>query len=282
MTTVGRGLRLIFFSGLLATFALPVVALLLFSLATRWTSGILPDGYTVAHWQSAFADPRLVIAFVRSFGLAATTVVLDILLVVPAAYWSRVHNPRIRSVVEVAAAIPFALPYLVIAFGVLTLFGSTYATAQLVNTPFLLAWTYAAISFPFMYWAVDGAMAAAGIERLSEAAETCGAGRWMIIRRIIVPNITTGLVTGGLLVFATSFGEFAVVQVLVGGNFETVPLWQADALYSSTPRFDELAASSFATFVLLFVLSSIVAYGSRGRFARALPEVGAITLRDGG
>jgi putative spermidine/putrescine transport system permease protein len=238
--------------------ALPIIAIVLFSLATRWTSSILPAGYTLAHWIDAFADPRLAAAFARSTALATAAAVLDAVLVVPAAYWSRVRNPRIRTVLQVSAAIPFALPYLVIAFGILTLYGGNPITAGLNNSLPELVFAHAAICFPFMYWAVDAAMAAAGIERLAEAAETAGATPVQAIRRVIVPNIVPGLVSGAILVFATSFGEFAVVQVLIGGSFETVPLWQADALYSTNPRFDELAASAVATFGLLFALSAIV------------------------
>lgn len=244
--------------GTLLYLLLPIVAIVLFSLATSWTSSILPAGYTLAHWLDAFSDPRLVAAFGRSIALATAAAVLDALLVVPAVYWARVRNPRIRTVLQVSAAIPFALPYLVLAFGTLTLYGGNPITAAFNNTVPELALVHAAICFPFMYWAVDGAMAAAGIERLAEAAEVAGASPAQAIRRVIVPNILPGLVSGAILVFATSFGEFAVVQVLIGGSFETVPLWQADALYSTNPRFDELAASAVAAFALLFVLSAIV------------------------
>jgi putative spermidine/putrescine transport system permease protein len=272
MTAVWRLARPLIQLGTVAYLVLPIIAIVLFSLATSWTSTILPAGYTVEHWASAFADPRLVAAFGRSVGLALAAAVIDALLVVPAVYWARVRNPRIRTVLQVSAAIPFALPYLVIAFGILTLYGGNPVTAQVNNTVPELVLAHAAICFPFMYWAVDGAMAAAGIERLSEAAEACGANAWQTIRRVIVPNILPGLVSGGILVFATSFGEFAVVQVLIGGSFETVPLWQADALYSTNPRFDELAASAVATFALLFALSAIVVAADRrwaARFRRA-------------
>lgn len=283
MTGVWRVVRPLVQAGTAAYLVLPIVAIVLYSLATRWTSSIVPAGYTLDHWAAAFADPRLVAAFARSLGLALAAAVLDAILVVPAVYWARVRNPRIRTVLQVSAAIPFALPYLVIAFGILTLYGGNPITAQLNNSLPELVLAHAAICFPFMYWAVDAAMAAAGIERLSEAAETCGASPWQAIRRVIVPNILPGLVSGGILVFATSFGEFAVVQVLIGGSFETVPLWQADALYSTNPRFDELAASAVATFGLLFVLSSIVVAADRrwaSRFRRggvtaAPPIVGA-------
>lgn len=268
MSAVWRMVRPLVQAGTLAYLVLPIVAIVLYSLATRWTSSILPAGYTIEHWTEAFADPRLVAAFARSLGLALGAAVLDAVLVVPAVYWSRVRNPRIRTVLQVSAAIPFALPYLVIAFGILTLYGGNPVTARLNNTLPELLLAHAAICFPFMYWAVDAAMAAAGIERLAEAAETCGAAPWQTIRRIIVPNILPGLVSGGILVFATSFGEFAVVQVLIGGSFETVPLWQADALYSTNPRFDELAASAVASFALLFVLSAIVVAADRRWAAR--------------
>ena len=258
MSAVWRVIRPLVQVGTAGYLLLPILAILLYSIATRWTSSVVPAGYTLDHWASAFADPRLVAAFARSFGLALAAAVLDGLLVVPAVYWSRVRNPRIRTVLQVSAAIPFALPYLVIAFGILTLYGGNPITAAFNNTVPELALAHAAICFPFMYWAVDGAMAAAGIERLAEAAEVAGATPAQAIRRVIVPNILPGLVSGAILVFATSFGEFAVVQVLIGGSFETVPLWQADALYSTNPRFDELAASAVAAFALLFVLSAIV------------------------
>jgi putative spermidine/putrescine transport system permease protein len=260
---IWRVVRPVVLAVTLAYLLLPILAIVLYSLATRWTSSILPAGYTLDHWTAAFADPRLVEAFARSLGLAATAAVLDALLVVPAVYWSRVRNPSIRNVLQVAAAIPFALPYLVIAFGILTLYGSNQITASINNSVPELVLAHTAIGFPFMYWAVDAAMAGAGIERLAEAAELSGAAPWQAIRRVIVPNIVPGLVSGSILVFATSFGEFAVVQVLIGGSFETVPLWQADALYSTNPRFDELAASAVAGFALLFVLSAIVVAADR-------------------
>jgi putative spermidine/putrescine transport system permease protein len=266
-----RTLRVVLFAGLGLYLVLPIIAIVLYASATRWTSSVLPDGYTLDHFVTAFSDPRLVAAFARSFALAAGAVAIDILVVVPAVYWARVRNPRIRPLLEVAAAIPFALPYLVIAFGVLTLYGSNPITARFNNTVAELFLAHAAICFPFMYWAVDGAMAAAGIERLSEAAEVCGATPWRIIRSVIAPNILPGLVSGGILVFATSFGEFAVAQVLIGGSFETVPLWQADALYSTNPRFDELAVSTVAVFILLFVLSALVVRASGGG-ARVRPD----------
>lgn len=266
--TAGRALLL----GSIAAYLLaPVVAVLLYSLATRWTSHFLPDGYTLDWWVKTFQDGRPTSAFATSFGLGGLTAVFDLFLVVPAVYWGRVRNRRIRPVLEIAAAIPFALPYLVIGIALLQFSGEV--APKLQGTSVLLVLCYAAVNFPLMYWAVDGAMAAAGIERISEAAETCGASSWQIIRRVVVPNIRPGLVTGALLCFASALGEFAIVNVLAS-SITTVSVWSAGALRESSSESggaNELAVVTTVTFALLFVVSAAAVYGNRGRSTRLVP-----------
>jgi putative spermidine/putrescine transport system permease protein len=256
---------------------LPVVAVLLYGLATRWTATPLPDGYTLRYWASAFEDSRIVGALGRSLLLAATTVVLDVIAVVPALYAAHAGNRRIRVIAELAAVIPFALPWVAIAFGILLLAGQF--TPALLGTPLLLALAYAALHFPFLYWAVDGAMSAVDIATLGEAAETCGATRTQTICRIVLPNILGGIASGGILVFASSFGEFALVQMLVGGSFETIPLWSADALGATAGKFPELAVVTFATFVLLFALSALLVFGTGSQTVRLIPGGPAVARK---
>lgn len=149
---------------------LPVAAIVLYSIATSWTARALPDGYTIAHWLAAFGDARLLAALGRAFLLAAGVVLLDLALVIPVIYWQRVRNPRIRVAVELAAA----------------------------------------VAFPFIYWAIDGAMATIGVVELDEAARMCGASAWQTLWLVIVPDIGPGIASGSMLVFALSFGEFAL------------------------------------------------------------------------
>jgi putative spermidine/putrescine transport system permease protein len=257
-------------------FVVPMLAVLLVTFAGRWTANILPDSYTLDWWKQSLSNPDLVGSFSTSLLLASGTAILDLLFVVPAAYWARVRNRRIRPIIELGAAIPFCLPYIVIAFGILQLSG--IAVPALQGTFLLLMLGHTAIAFPFVYWAVDASMAAAGVERLSEAAEACGASPIQVLRSVILPNITPGLVTGSILAFATSFGEFAMAQV-VGRGVRTVPIWSAEALrsYISAPgTFNQLAVITFVTFVLLFVLSAVIVYWNRNQNLRLLPGAAAV------
>jgi putative spermidine/putrescine transport system permease protein len=141
----------------------------------------------------------------------------------------------------------------------------------LLGTPWIILLGHAAIAFPFLYWAVDGAMAAANIVRLNEAAQTCGASPVQILRHVVVPNIGAGLATGGMLVFATSFGEFALVQILAGARFENISLYSLNLLTETTSQYEKLAVLTVITFVLLFTISAAVVFSNRGQTAGVLP-----------
>lgn len=259
---------------ILAYFLLPIAAVVLSSFSARWTQHVLPDGYTLTYWRDGLRDHHLRSVVFRTTWLAILVLMLDIALVVPAVYWQRVRNPRIRIVTELAAAIPFVLPFLVIAYGVLDLV-SKYRPS-LLGTWYLLLLCHAAIAFPFLYWAVDGAMAAANIVRLNEAAQVCGAGPVQTLQYVVFPNIGPGLATGGMLVFATSFGEFALAQLLAGARFENVSLYSLALLTSYTNQFGTLAVLTVITFILLFVISIAVVFLNRGQTTRLLPGARAM------
>lgn len=254
--------------------AVPIVAVLFYSFSGRWTSNMLPDYYTLEHWQNALADDRLRSALWRSIWMGVAVLILDTLIVVPAAYWQRVRNPRIRTLTELSAAIPFVLPFVVIAFGMLKLAGDT--APRLLGTPWIVLIGHAAVAFPFLYWAVDGAMSAANIVRLNEAAEICGASALQTLRHVVIPNIGPGLAAGGMLVFATSFGEFAIVQILAGARFENVSLYSLDLLAQTTSQVEKLAVLTIITFVVLFLVSVGVVFANRGQLGRLLPGARAM------
>jgi putative spermidine/putrescine transport system permease protein len=276
-----RLVKSVLFAGIVLYLAIPMVAVLLYSFSGRWTSNMLPDFYTLDHWRSALTDQRLLMSLWRSTWMGFAVLALDLLIVVPAVYWQRVRNPRIRTFTELSAAIPFVLPFVVVAFGILKVMGANQSTAQLLGTPWIIWLGHAAIAFPFLYWAVDGAMSAANVVRLNEAAQVCGATPIQTLRMVVVPNISAGLAAGGMLVFATSFGEFALVQILAGARFENVSLYSLDLLAQTTSQAEKLAVLTIITFVILFAISVGVVYANRGQLGRLLPGSRAMSGESG-
>lgn len=248
----------------------PVLATVLYSLATVWRDGIFPDGLTLDHWHDTLSDGRATGAIGRSLVLGALAVAVDVLVVVPAAYCARVRNPRLRPLIEVGALVPFCLPMLVIGLGMLRLV--TQVVPNLQGTFVVLLVAHAAAAFPFLYWAVDASMVAAGISLLSEAAETCGASTLRTLWRIVLPNVRTGLAAGSVLALAFSLGEFALAQVLVGAAYETVPLWSAEVFNRTQSQLNDLAVVTVLMFAALFVISAIVLFVSGGRAIGLVPN----------
>ncbi|KQV15300.1 hypothetical protein ASC97_31360 [Rhizobium sp. Root1203] len=245
---------------------LPMMAVLLYSLATRWTSNVLPDGYTLSHWAESFADERFRTVLLRSLLLAVGVALADILLVAPAVYWQHVRNPMIRPVLETLAAIPFAMPLVVLAFGMLEITGDYLPWAQ--GTVGLVVVMHMAVAFSFVYWALDGSMSAADVRTLTEASRTCGASLRTTIVKVILPNIGPGLTSGAIMAFGISFNEIALVQILVGSRFETVQLYLLNMLKSADADFNILAVMTSINFFVTLALSIGVVYFNDGASKR--------------
>ena len=106
-------------------------------------------------------------------------------------------------------------------------------------------------------------MAAAGVVGLTEAARTCGAALGPTLLRVILPNIGPGLASGAILAFGVSFNEIALVQIIAGDRFETVPLYTLNLLKSTDADFNVLAVMTTVSFLVTLMLSVGVVYLNR-------------------
>ena len=272
-TTAGaRVLKWLLFGGVALYLIVPIVAVALYSIAGRWI-GPLPDYLTLENWTDAFTSPTILGAFSSSIWLAIWTTAIVLILTVPAVYWARVSNRRIRPLLELSAVIPFALPFVVIGFSLLIFSGAFMP--QLLGTFPLLIMGSVAVSFPFVYWTIDGSMAAADVNRLTEAASSCGASQIQTLRRVVLPSIKGGIATAAMLAFALAIGEFALVRLL-GGPIVTIPVWSAEQMQIRGGGLGPLAVVTTIVFVLLFVLSVAIAYVNRGRAAAVGPSTSGV------
>lgn len=266
----GPGRRLLF-GAILVFLFVPVIVVALQSVAAGWTTGTLPPAYTLDHWADIVTDPRLRAAIGRSLLLSVGVVLISAALVLPPLYWAHVRNPAIRTVLALFSLVPFSLPFIVIAFGARELtrqfdfLGEYAASWQLVLV------CHVAICFPFLLWPVDSAMAGADVKRLHEAAQISGAGPARTLFTVVVPAVRTGLITGGVLAFAVSFGEFSIPWLITRASFETVPVWQ---LTLQSPEGGGgnpggVAVMAVVTFVLFFAVALFAALSKGGQQSQA-------------
>lgn len=244
----------------------PPLAALFFSLSAKQYDGLFPQDWTLSHWTGIFDDERLIAAIRRSAVLALGTVALVTLLVLPPLYWAYVRNPKLRTIMLVLALLPFSLPFVVMAFGIDRVAEQVAFLEGYSGTGLMVLIGHVALCFAFYLWPVDAAMSAAGVNRLHEAAQASGAGPVTTLVRCIIPNIMPGLVSGSILVFAISWGEYSIAKIMTRSQYEIVPIWQVNLTPvngTSDPR--GVAVMSVFTFVLFLVVSLIAAIKGTSR-----------------
>ncbi len=176
-----------------------------------------------------------------SLRVAAVSVLGSLPLAVLVAYvLARGRFPG-KTLLDVAVHLPLVLPPVVIGFALLVLFGKHGPIGRLLSEHFGIVfafrWTGAALAagimgFPLMVRAIR--LSIEGVDRrLETAARTLGGARLWVFASVTLPLAIPGLITGVLLSFARSLGEFGATITFVSnipGETETLPL----AIYSFT------------------------------------------------
>jgi len=177
-----------------------------------WYDAVLPEAFTVSHFETALSAPDSFNAIRNSLGLSSAAVVLNVVFGLAAAYLIARTRVRGRSVLDAMCMLPLAVPGLVMAFGYVALslrppFDGVFDVVGQDPNPFpLLIIAYAVRRLPYIVRS-----AVAGLEQtsgdLEEAAMNLGATRLRAIRAVVVPLILANIIAGALLVFSFSMLE---------------------------------------------------------------------------
>jgi molybdate transport system permease protein len=198
-----------------------------------------------------------------SVRLAAATTVVLLAIGIPIAYWIVFSKRRWKFLVEAVVALPLVLPptvlgfYVLVAIGPLSPFGRAYARAVGHGLPFTFEGLLVAsvlYSLPFAVQPFSAEFAAVD-RRLLEASWSLGVSRAATFRRIVLPLSIRGLVTGVVLTFAHTLGEFGVV-LMVGGNVPGVTRTISISIYDAVQAVDYGAAAR--TSLVLLIVSFVI------------------------
>ncbi|MFN7225503.1 MAG: ABC transporter permease [Paracoccaceae bacterium] len=192
-------------------FALPLIGMTEFSLKMR------RGEYSFDAYRRVFEDQRFWDTFSYSLILAAATIVVGVLLVVPTAYWVRLKLPQARPVIEFITLLPLVIPAIVIVFGYIRLYNTSSflpMTGSALGTDILLTMGYTTLALPYMYRSVDTGLRTIDVATLTEAAQSLGAGWVTILARIILPNVMVAVLSGAFLTLAIVMGEFTMAALL--------------------------------------------------------------------
>jgi molybdate transport system permease protein len=195
--------------------------------------------------------------------LATLTAVVLLVIGLPIAYWLSFSQWRWKFLIESVVALPLVLPPTVLGFYILVAIGPHSPLGQLytdlVGSP--LPFTFQGLLLASILYSLPFAVQpfVAAFEqvdrRLIEASWTLGVSRLMTFFKLVIPLSMAGVVTGFVLSFAHTLGEFGVV-LMVGGNIE------GETRTVSIDIYDEVQALNYAgaakTALFLLVVSYVV------------------------
>ncbi len=202
--------------------------------------------------------------------LAAATTAVLIVLGLPLAWWLTTTRWKGKFLVEAVVTLPILLPPTVLGFYLLLLLGprSPLGRAIAAVTGDLLPFTFggilvASIVFNLPFAVRPFAAGLAGVDRrLLEASWCLGHSRFRTFVRIALPLAWPGILTGAVLSFAHTIGEFGVV-LMVGGNIPGATQTLSIVLYDQVQALNYTAAHTTAaallalSFILLCALYSL-------------------------
>jgi iron(III) transport system permease protein len=196
----------------------PHIGLALLSFGTVWSYSVLPDAFTIAHYENMFRTAGQYISNTLLYaGLAAT---IDIILGTAIAYLVWRTGVLGRKWLDYIAMGAVAVPGVVLGIGYLRTF--VEFNVPVVDKPLASWWVIIVIALairrlPYALRACTAALQQVSV-MLEEAAENLGATKLNTVRRIVVPLMTGGILAGFITSFATASVELSATIMLVSAE----------------------------------------------------------------
>ncbi len=201
-----------------------------------------------------------------TFELSALVTATLIVIGLPLAYILAYSKSRFKPVFEALISMPLVLPPTVLGFYLLIALGPGSSIGKFLNSTIgvQLVFTFTGLwfasviySLPFMIHPLQSGFQKLPLE-LKEASYSLGKSRFITFIRVLLPNMKPAILTGIVLSFAHTIGEFGVV-LMIGGNIPGQTKLASIAIYDAVESLNYATASQYA--FVLFTITFIILLG---------------------
>ncbi len=198
-----------------------------------------------------------------TFKLAVVTTVILLLISIPLAYWLSNSRSRLKPIIETLVSMPLVLPPTVLGFYFLVVFSPNNTFGNWLNEwlGIKLVFSFGGLviasilySLPFMVHPIQSGLSSLP-SSLKEAAYVMGKSKLTTLKRILLPNIKPSILTGIVLAFAHTIGEFGVV-LMIGGNIPEKTKVASIAIYDEVEALNYDTANNYS--LILFAITFII------------------------
>ena len=201
---------------------LPLLVPIVYSFSVMW-QGILPQGFTLEWYRRVLSDPQYLPAVKLSLLIATLSVLINVFVGFPTVYAVYRLSGRVGETARrVLQILPLLVPPILVGLGFLQAFNRPPLAFS--GTLWIVVFGHATLGFPFFFRSVYAGLSTLEVGPMMEAAAASGAGVIARLRYVLLPNVLPSVLSGALVVFAISMGEFEVTSMVAGFGTITMPL----------------------------------------------------------
>jgi len=206
-----------------------------------------PPGFSLRWYEHFMNTPKWYASGLQSIIIAVASAILASFFGTLASLGMWRGNWRYGPPLQNLLLLPLIVPPIISAI----VFFRLWSKWHIVDTLFGLVLAHTILGLPYVVITVNASLANFDI-KLEQAARSLGAGLWYVLRRVTVPCILPGILSGGLFAFVTSWDESIVALFLCGIRTSTLPRTMWDGIkYDFDPTVSVIAT-------MLFVITSVV------------------------
>ncbi len=202
---------------------------------------------------------------ILTFQLATVTTIILIVIAIPLSYWLTNTKSWTRPIIETMVSMPLVLPPTVIGFYLLLVFSPTSLIGRFmeetIGLSFLFSFTGLVLasviySLPFIVHPIQSGLSSLP-KSLQESAFVLGKSKWTTLLKVLLPNIRKAMISGIVLAFAHTIGEFGVV-LMIGGNIPGKTKVASIAIYDKVEALNYTAAHQYSIILFLICFSILL------------------------
>ena len=245
----------------------PLFATLVYSIFNKWT-GLLPEGFTLAHYSSLLTTKTFLLSLGRTILVCIIPIALTVVVTLLALFVVTIYFPRLEKFVQLLCMIPYTIQGVILSVSILGLYAGVrgFLGIRLV----MLIGAYCIIILPHIYNGIRNGMRAINMKMLLDAAEMLGESKLKAFFKVIVPNILTGITVSSLLAVGLLFGDYVIIRNLSSTNVNNMQKF----LYQAMKRSSTEASAVFMVIIMItFAITALVlALQSRGMLEKMRNE----------
>jgi spermidine/putrescine transport system permease protein len=241
----------------------------MFLVSIRERVGVRQYETGFANYLTFFQEPLYIWTFIRTAVMSVLATLITLIIAFPVSYYiAKIAKGRLQQVLFILCLIPFYVSELVRTFGWMILlretgiFSNLLQWAGLSDHPVEMLYNDAAIMIGLVYTSMLFMVVplTTTLESLDdsviEAGYDLGGNGFSVLREIVIPHAAPGIVSGSIVVFMLSLGNY-LTPIMLGGKDS---LWFTEMIYNQfIVRFNWVLGAAFG--FMLLILSSLIVWG---------------------